>query len=446
MTIKNRIVIWYTIWMAVLAAIMLSVVLSGSGYILQREARSELEENVQEAAEDIEFYRDGSISLEEVEFFDDGVYIAVFDHDGSFLGGRNREDLSGYPLSVGRITEVDGASGSWFILDEEGPGGVIVRGMMRSSYGVGAYMGSMQLLVIILLPVILLLSALGGYFIVRRSFKPADRAIAAADDIIGSNDLSKRIGLGDGSDEIHRMASAFDGMLERLEAAFAKEKQFTSDASHELRTPISVIMAESEYALEHTDDCERMADALSHIHRQAGKMSALVSELLSLARADKGTLKPSYENFNLYELGEMVLSTMKDRAAEKNISLSMKGERNLMVRADQGMLTRVLINYISNAVQYGNEDGWVLLRIVRKNGWAEISVEDNGKGIRAEDLGRIWDRFYQADASRSSQSSGAGLGLSIVKSIAAAHGGEVGVESVYGEGSTFYFRIPADEK
>ena len=417
MTIKNRIVIWYTIWMAVLAAIMLSVVLSGSGYILQREARSELEENVQEAAEDIEFYRDGSISLEEVEFFDDGVYIAVFDHDGSFLGGRNREDLSGYPLSVGRITEVDGASGSWFILDEEGPGGVIVRGMMRSSYGVGAYMGSMQL-----------------------------RAIAAADDIIGSNDLSKRIGLGDGSDEIHRMASAFDGMLERLEAAFAKEKQFTSDASHELRTPISVIMAESEYALEHTDDCERMAEALSHIHRQAGKMSALVSELLSLARADKGTLKPSYENFNLYELGEMVLSTMKDRAAEKNISLSMKGERNLMVRADQGMLTRVLINYISNAVQYGNEDGWVLLRIVRKNGWAEISVEDNGKGIRAEDLGRIWDRFYQADASRSSQLSGAGLGLSIVKSIAAAHGGEVGVESVYGEGSTFYFRIPADEK
>ena len=317
----------------------------------------------------------------------------------------------------------------------------MIRGMARAVYGDGSYIGSMHLLAVILLPVILLFAAMGGYFIVRRSFLPADRAIAAADEIIGSDDLSKRIGLGEGSDEIHRMASAFDSMLERLEAAFEKERQFTSDASHELRTPISVIMAECEYALSHPGDEARQREALENIHRQGGKMSALVSELLSIARADKGTLRPSYEAFNLPELGEMVLASMEDRAGERGISLAMKAGSSLMVEADQGMITRVLINYISNAIAYGREGGWVLLRCRQDGDDAEISVEDNGIGISEDEIPRIWDRFYQSDASRSS-SSGAGLGLPIVKAIASIHGGSAWVESSLGEGSTFYFRFP----
>ena len=289
---------------------------------------------------------------------------------------------------------------------------------------------------------ILFLSALGGYFIVRRSFRPADRAVEAAGQIVTSNDLSKRIGLGNGDDEIHSMTKAFDAMLDRLEEAFRKEKQFTSDASHELRTPLSVIKAECEYASKHVDDPEKMRQALSSIDRQAGRMTSLVSELLSLARADKGTLSPKYEDFCLSELGEMVLDSFEEEAEKKGLKLIAKCEDGLCVQADQGMVTRVLINLISNAVQYTGQGGWVMLRTERDGDWALISVEDNGIGIDEANLERIWDRFFQVDPSRSSSSSGAGLGLPIVKAIIEAHKGSVSVESQPGKGSTFTVRIP----
>ena len=425
--------------MAIIALVMVLAIISGSGFLIRHEALSNMREEVDEALEDI---ADGE--WDEIDYYEDGIFLQTFDRDGNLIGGRDYEDFPPLGQDHGRMVE----DGRWFVYSQEGRGGVVVRALMPSSE-VGTYMSSVQLMALVFLPLILFLSALGGYFIVRRSFRPADRAVEAAGQIVTSNDLSKRIGLGDGDDEIHSMTKAFDAMLDRLEEAFRKEKQFTSDASHELRTPLSVIKAECEYASKHVEDPEKMRQALSSIDRQAGRMTSLVSELLSLARADKGTLSPKYEDFCLSELGEMVLDSFEEEAEKKGLKLIAKCEDGLcvqadqgMVTADQGMVTRVLINLISNAVQYTGQGGWVMLRTERDGDWALISVEDNGIGIDKDHLERIWDRFFQVDPSRSSSSSGAGLGLPIVKAIVEAHKGSVSVESQPGKGSTFTVRIP----
>ncbi len=443
MTIKKKIVIWYTIWMTVLVIVAALILFSLSGVMVERSSIRNLEEVVHDAAEDV-WVRDGRVRTDDLDYFDDGVYISIWNGE-ELIEGRFPEDAPVTLYDENRLQSIAGEYGSWYVLDIPIGDGFFLRGAARA-YDMGSLFSSMQFVIIILLPFMVVLAAFGGYLIVRRSFAPADKVIATAGDIADSNDLSKRIGLGEGSDEIHQMASAFDSMLERLEAAFEKEKQFTSDASHELRTPISVILAEADYAQNHTSEPEKMDEAIAVISRQGEKMSRLVSELLTLARSDKGTLKINKESFNLAELGEMVLSTMEDKAAEKSISLTLKSSDDITVNADQGMLARLMINLVSNAISYGKNGGFVILRISRHEGNAVIAVEDNGKGISSEHLGRIWDRFYQVDPSRTmDSSSGAGLGLSIVKEIAEAHGGKCSVESYEGQGSIFSVELPIIE-
>ena len=445
MTIKKRIVIWYTIWMAVLVAIASVVLLSGSGALMRREAMADLEETVHDAAEDIRTGRDGRVRLDDdMEFFDDGAYLSVWS-DGSIIAGRFPDEVSASEPVDGAMREFPGTEGEWYCFDLLLSDGVFLRGVSRA-YGMGALMSSLHLLVILLLPAVVLLAAFGGYVIVRRSFRPADKVIATAGEIAGSDDLSKRIALGEGRDEIHQMAGAFDSMMDRIEHAFEKEKQFTADASHELRTPIAVILAETEYAKDHAGDEEKMEESLSVIARQAGRMSRLVSELLLIARSDKGTLTPHPEHFDVSELCEIVAGAMEDPAAERKISLHVDSPSHVMIDADRDMIARAVMNLISNAVKYGREGGNVFISAAEKGKEAVISVRDDGIGIAQSHLGRIWDRFYQVDPSRTSSSDGAGLGLSIVREIIKLHHGTVSAESVEGLGSVFTIRLPLAEK
>ncbi len=440
MTIKKRIVIWYTLWMAVLVAIAFVIMLSAGGAMLRYEAISELEEAVHDAAEDVRV-RNGNIMVDDdFDFIDDGIYISVWAMDELAMG-RYPAELPSEAFADGSVREIAGLDGSWLILDFSLRDGCFIRGAVRS-YDVSVFSASIESFMLIVLPLMVILAALGGYFIVKRSLKPVQNVIVTAGQIAGSEDLSKRIALGEGSDEIHQMASAFDSMLERIEEAFVKEKQFTSDASHELRTPISVIIAEADYAANHIGEEEKVGEALSVISRQAGKMSRLVSELLSLARSDKGTLTPHFESFDLSELCELVIQTMEEKAERKNIKLYLKKESDVILQADQGMITRVLINLLSNAITYGKDDGMVIIRIRKRDDLAEFSVEDNGIGMSSSSLARIWDRFYQADPARGDEEAGAGLGLPIAKELVKLHGGDIEVISREGEGSTFTVTLP----
>ena len=299
--------------------------------------------------------------------------------------------------------------------------------------------------VILFIPFVILVSALLGYLITKKAFKPVSQITEAANRIGDSEDISARIALGEGNDEIYTLAATFDKMLGRLEQNFKKEKQFTADASHELRTPTAVIMAQSEYALTKLDDRAEVESALDSIHKQSKKMNVLISELLALSRADSGVVKMAKEKFDLSELAQIVAEEMSLLAEEKEIEIKTDIEAGIEVFADQNRIMRVILNLVSNAVKYGKQGGFVLLNLKVNDGTAFCSVKDNGVGVSKENLSKVWDRFFRVDASRTEGSSESmGLGLSIVKSTVTAHGGKVFAESVEGEGSTFGFTLPLE--
>ena len=436
-SIRRRIVVWYTLWLLLIVTAVMAFVFSRSGAAVERISREMLTERIQDSLEELSF-KHGRLEIDDIEPYDDGVYIALYDMNGEVIAGRLPSFVpdARHSEDVQRIESEDGI---WFIQDAYFYG-YRLRGAMRYQ-DLSAFFSVLTEESVAVVFVLALLSALGGYIIVRISFRPVGAVIESADRIADGDDLSKRIGLKDRPGEIHQIAASFDRMLERLEVSFEKERRFSDDASHELRTPISVILAECNYAESHIDDENEVTNAIKRIEAQAGRMSRLVSLLLMLARSDKSTLEAKKEDVDLTELGEMVIDAMEDAAEEKHITLSLISDNRIHAYCDQDMLAAIMINLISNAIRYGRDGGFAKLSIKEEGENVVLSLSDNGIGIAEKDLPYIWDRFYRVDSSRSGD--GTGLGLSIVKVLTALHGGQTKVESRLGEGSTFTVIIPA---
>lgn len=224
-------------------------------------------------------------------------------------------------------------------------------------------------------------------------------------------------------------------MFRRLENAFEVERQFTSDASHELRTPVSVIMAQCEMSLEETRSSEEYEQALRTIQRQGRKMSRLINDMLDFTRLEMRAESYIWEMVDMTELVQAVCFDMA-MIKEKGISLNYEVEADIKIYGNRQLLNRLLGNLITNAYRYGKENGFIFVSLKRRGQNVELSVSDNGIGIGEGQQQKIFQRFYQADNSHSSI--GTGLGLSMAYEIVQFHGGEIRVESELGKGSTFF--------
>ena len=299
-----------------------------------------------------------------------------------------------------------------------------------------------------LLPALALLAVLGGYIITRRSFLPVEQIAKSAEEIGKGGDLSKRLDIGPGNDEIHMLADTFNEMFARLENNFNAEKQFTSDASHELRTPVSVILAQAQYALEFAETPEEYQEALEVIERQGNRMGDIISQLLFFTRLAQGTETVNKEEVCLSALVEEVCAEQKMLPMEgrKNISLICDVSPKVYAFTDRSLLTLCLNNLISNAYKYGKENGHIHVSLCRDTDKILISVKDDGIGISPENLPKIWERFYQAETSRSADINerGLGLGLSMVNQICKLLGIAVEAASTLGEGSEFTLSLPSN--
>ena len=302
-------------------------------------------------------------------------------------------------------------------------------------------MSSVVRLACIGLPVIVLLAALGGWAIVGKSLRPLQTITDSARDISGGHDLSQRIELEPGKDEVHELADTFNDMMGRLERSFDAERQFTSDASHELRTPTTVILAECEMAEKTPEDAEAVQESVAEIHRQARKMSELIGKLLSYTRLEQGTRKIDQDRLDLSELTEEVCAEQQT-VTTRDITIFCETPSKVFVDGDAALLISLVQNLVTNAVKYGKDCGHVWVRVYEDGPNACVSVRDDGIGISEEDLDRIWNRFYQADRSRSDEKRGIGLGLSLAQQIARLHGGAITASSTLGEGSDFVFTMP----
>ncbi len=444
LSIKLRITLWYTALMLLLVVLMMGFMAAVGGTVAQQDARSLLLHAVEENQNEVED-EDGYAEVDgDFAAFRQGVYSVVFDENGQLVYGQLPERFTQSPaFAAGQVQTLQGSE-AYLVYDlpvptEHGESRFWIRGYIPAA-GVGGMAALITRTALFTLPLVVLLAALGGYFITKRAFLPIQKMNRAAQAIGGGDDLSQRIELGEGHDEVHQLASTINGMFERLQNSFEEEKRFVADASHELRTPTSVILAQCEYAQGLEENPEEMRESLTVIHRQAGRMARLISQLLAFSRHDSGreTLHP--EETDLSELFGLLAEDLR-AASPHSIRLHTQFPEGLFASVDRVMMTRLFENLVQNAYQYGKEGGniWVSLGQEEQN--IVLRVQDDGQGIPPEHLPQIWRRFYRADSARSSGGH-SGLGLPMVQQIAQLHHGQATAQSTFGQGSLFTVRFP----
>ncbi len=291
-------------------------------------------------------------------------------------------------------------------------------------------------------PAFLVLAALGGYWISRRALAPVGKIIGDARRI-GVTSLSERLTVSRSGDELERLTDTLNEMLGRLEASFQRVIQFTADASHELRTPISVMRANAEITLRKPRTESEYREALSQILGETESLSRLVEQLLDLARADSGATALAMVRTNLNEALRKAYRQAQVLAEQKDLKITAQlPEQPVWVPGDAAALERLFLIFIENALKYTPPGGHVDVRLRSQEGLAITEIRDSGIGIAAHDIPHIFERFYQADPSRSRANGGRGLGLAIGRWIAQTHGGDISVESEIAKGSSFQIRLP----
>ena len=442
MSAKLRLTAWFTLMVLILAVMVLVFVLVINSYSITDDPAGRLVRMVMHNADEVEFDK-GRFEWDDLDACRRGVYCSFYDDGGQFLMGAAPEGVSPeLDFEPGVLRTFTFGEQEYYLYDfyvDMDVAGIWIRGLVSAADRSGL-MHTILVLTCTLLPALLLLTVGGGWLIARGAFKPMEDILTAADSISDGDDLTARLNLRRGPSEMKRLSRAFDRMFSRLEHSFNTERQFASDASHELRTPITVILAECDRAKRKDETREDFLESIEVIEEQGKHMSQLVQQLLSLTRMQHGTDKYPMRRTDLSLFVESCCSEFVP-ADRRGISLETDIEKKVEAAYNPALMSRVVQNLLQNAYKYGKEGGHIWLSLRRDGRGAVLTVRDDGIGISKADQAHIWQRFWQADAARGDES-GTGLGLSMVKEIAEFHGGSVSVESELGKGSTFTVNIP----
>lgn len=444
-SIKLKITFWYMGLMISLAALFLIIIFYISENIIHSNEYSYLKNIVKNSFREIKYTNGELVIDDDLQTKIDTIQISVYNRNLEFVYGDNPFNFKFNDTFSEKdvIKTVRHEKEKWYVYESKknypGYGDVWVRGVL-TSVGASRAIETVIFISLIGFPFFLIFAGISGYIVTKNAFNPINKIRSAAEKINEGNDLSQRINLGEGKDEIYTLANTFDTMFDRLQSSFEREVQFTSDVSHELRTPIAVIMSQAEFGENDAVSLEESKKLFNVILTEARRMSQLVSQLLTLSRMDRGNQKLNFEYINISELAEIAIDSQKSNARMKNIQITEDILPDTFTYADETMIMRVFVNLISNAVTYGKENGNISVKVTKSNGKIISSISDDGIGIPEEHIDKIWIRFYQVDPSRNN--SNMGLGLSMVKWIVEAHKGNIYVESKTNEGTVFTFEIP----
>ena len=286
---------------------------------------------------------------------------------------------------------------------------------------------------------VLILGLAGGWWLASRAIRPI-QGISATAVKISAGDLSQRIDTVDTENELGQLAAVLNSTFARLEAAFAQQKQFTSDAAHELRTPVSVMLTQTQGTLNRERTAAEYRETVEACQRAAQRMRRLIESLLELARLDAGQEQMKRMTFGLSQMVSDAVEMIQPLALERGVKVHADVD-SIECTGDSERLGQVVTNLLTNAIHYNKPNGEVRVTGRARNGSVVLSVADTGQGISAEDLPHVFKRFYRADKSRTVGRTG--LGLSISKAIVEAHGGKIEVISEAGAGTTFTMELPA---
>lgn len=469
-SLRWRLTVWYAIAFGVLLLLFASVVLFGANRVLYQSAA----ERVEGASMALQSYSRagnplfGSTSIVELlaqegqlnTFAGPGLYVEAFNPSGARIGASSNLASADLPTSGYRPWRMEGVTagtgGQWGSANTQlGPvlahwHIVYDNGRPIATVYVAQSLASIQQTVRAF-ATFLLLSFLGavalivfsGVWLARTAISPINEIANAVQDI-GGQDLARRLNWQDRRDELGRLAARFDDMLARLEAAFARERRFISDASHELKTPLTVINANAQM-LERWGDRDQTVrrEALEAIRHESAQMARVINAMLTLAKTDSPE-GLSFEPLNMRPLVADVATSLRPRAAEKGLTLEARCVGDAYVVGEPGLLRQLLVNLTENAIKF-TQQGGVTLSMHTENSHAHLDVTDTGPGIPEASLPHVFERFYRADPAHSRAVEGTGLGLAVVSSIVRAHGGHIGVRSSVGQGTTFFVTLPALE-
>ncbi|HEY0776790.1 MAG TPA: HAMP domain-containing sensor histidine kinase, partial [Gemmatirosa sp.] len=294
-------------------------------------------------------------------------------------------------------------------------------------------------------PLMLVAAVVGGYALARRSLQPVATMTRQAAHI-SAGTLHERLPVADPRDELGRLAAVFNELLGRMEEAFARQRRFVADASHELRTPVAIIAGEAELALAREGrDADALRAALATIGGETGRLQQIVGDLFLLARADAGERPRAVEELYLADLVASVTHAVRTLAARKGVTVNEHVDGDLPFRGDEGLLHRLLLNLVDNAIKFTPAGGCVTVTAAQRGVAYVVQVADTGPGIAPEDQARVFERFFRAHSAEGAAGtgSGAGLGLAIARWIAEAHEGTLQLTHSGAEGSTFAVTLPA---
>ena len=437
-SIRIKIMLWYTLLTAILLAVSLPVLYGAMAGSLRRDQEAYLRSAAGQLASHIELEDGGLRLLNDLDLPAGTQYLLTTESGGRVVSSENAwADAPSFQPD--EVYLVPNGRGDQLYLDQEleMEGGEKVRiRVSRSNNTVERSLDQLQLVMLLAVPAFLGLAVFGSYFLAKLALRPIDRITETAISL-GAGNLFRRITGIDSRDEVGRLAGAFNGMLARLEESFQREKQFTSDASHELRTPVSVIMAYAENLTAHAPDSET-AEQADAILLESRRMHSIIAQLLALTRGYEGKYQLSLEEINLKEMVSDVLAELTEKAAASGVALIEQVPPRIQLSADQSLMTQ-LLNLVENGIKYGKLGGTVAVSALEQDGHILLTIQDDGIGIGEADLPHIFDRFYRADQAR--DRSGSGLGLSIVKWIVELHGWSIQTASQAGIGTRFTIQI-----
>ena len=458
-----RLTLWYALLLAVAMALFGGALYAG----LRQQLYAGFDEQLlNQAALALAAVRveEGALAFEpSVAGVDDGEYfLRLLDREGRPMAEEGAPP-TGVPLDPSVIeTALEGRTVYSAARDEDGETLRLVSVPVRGEGGneAGLVVGALQvgldrneidepLAVFLRLlaaagPLVLLAAGGGGYLLAGRALAPVAAITELAARIgrrSGTLDLGARLNLPLPDDELGRLARTFDAMLARIDDAFARQRRFTGDAAHELRTPLALMRSQVDLALARPRSADAYREALRELDGDLERLTSLVGTLLTLARADAGKLELDQASFDLAGTVGTVLEQFAPAAAAAGVALRDEAVPTAL-RADESLIIQLLVNLIANALAHTPSGGSVTVGCRREGGQVWLWVTDTGEGIAPEHQARVFDRFTRVDAGRDRAQGGAGLGLAICRVIAEAHGGTIALESEPGLGTRVEVLLP----
>ncbi len=476
MNIRLRLTLWYMAILFLILVIFGAVVYIGLNRSLVMALDNHLQREAEQVIGNIKF--DGANEREEYEddeegqhkkqgddieiklryIPEEGIFWRILDPEGRPLTDPGYFDGASFD-SV--ITQTIGAQLEYatlanntpirlytapFVIEQQGAGVIQIA---ESYQHIQEVQRQLIVLLALSIPFTLLAASVGGWFLATSALAPIDRITRAARQI-SADDLHQRLHLKLPNDELGRLADTFDQMLARLEDAFERQKRFIADASHEMRTPLTILKGDVEVALNRPRSVTEYRETLEMINQTADRLTTLVEDLFLLARADNNQYPLQLKRFNLSELLTKEAANLMPSALKKNIALNLDIPDVLPIEADPIKLARLFINLIHNAIKYSGPGGAVNITAISQDAQVCITIADTGPGIPAEHLPYLFERFYRVDKARSrgasdvDGSSGGGLGLAIADRLVKAHGGRIEVTSEVGQGTAFIVWLPSE--